>query len=314
MLSVKYICTTIVYMRRTPFFLLRVRFRGSCSWPDDACGLTSGLASRFSPRAAGPPLDQPRTKRFFRTGLCLLFSISTTLSSCAADKKAATKSNIRAAVQRALMDQPRCLPLSFPAFTLQRTSPESLNAQLHALVSAGLVQAPYPVRVAGDRKSSAAWASPGLEYDLTPLGQKYRRPVTVALSEPQTSLCYAQPEVTMVKSFTEPASFLGQIVTSVTYEYRLVDFAPWALQPGIIQAFHLEHDLQLRTHPETGNTALALTMRAGGQPTRIRTIGEMTGTSRATFPKAKENDEQKAKAAFVGEAQAAPEAGRNNAK
>ena len=188
---------------------------------------------------------------FSRVGLSLLLMAS--LFSCT-DKKAATKSNIRAAVQQALVDDPQCLPFSFPAFAPQRPSRGDANEQLQTLVSAGLVHMPHPAP-----KGSAGWGVPSVEYDLTPLGQKYQRTVTLPLFRPQTRLCYAQRKVTAIDSYTEPASFFGRIVTTVTYQYRLHAFASWAQQPAIVEAFHLDHDLQLKTHPETAEIALTST-------------------------------------------------------
>lgn len=186
------------------------------------------------------------------------------LSSCAADKKAATKANFRAALQNAKVNEPKCLPLSFPEFLPQRRPPEQESKQVATLVKAGLVSAPHSVPVeqtmfVGWLKSGNAWAQPGLEYDLTTRGQKYQHTITLPLLKPQTELCYAEPEITGIERYTEPAPLLGQVMTHVTYDYELSHFAPWALDPAIVTAFHLQPDLDLRSHPKTAETVLFLT-------------------------------------------------------
>lgn len=198
----------------------------------------------------------------FPAGLCLSLLLTATLASCADNPKAASKDNFRIAIQQALADQPKCLPPSFPTFGPDPQPRGEPKEQMAALISQGLV-ATHPIKVQavffGWMKSTNSQGSPGLEYDLTSQGHKYQRTVTLPMERPQTKLCYAEPEVTAIESYTEPAPFLGVVVTHVTYQYRLAHFAPWAQQPGVVKAFHLESELDLLTHPQRGEMPLLLT-------------------------------------------------------
>lgn len=214
---------------------------------------------RLTFRTTVPLIKEEPGRWLSRLALCSVCGLGMALLSCAAtDKRAATKSNIQEGLQQALIEHPQCLPLAFPVITSDPLPPGEPGDQLKILIAAGLVEKPHPVPIERE-KNPAAWRRPQLEFRLTPLGQKYKGTITPLLGNPETALCYAHAQVLDVKQFTEPAPFFGQIVTSVTYEYRLVDFAPWALQPAITQAFHLDKDLQLRTHTETGQAALAQT-------------------------------------------------------
>jgi len=58
-----------------------------------------------------------------------------------------------------------------------------------------------------------------------------------AFSTGARQLCYGTPQVVEIVNFTEPAEAMGAKVSNVQYTYKLVDVAPWASDPALINQF-----------------------------------------------------------------------------
>ena len=77
-------------------------------------------------------------------------------------------------------------------------------------------------------------------YRFSNKGESFLRPASLdkgAFSTGARQLCYGTPQVVEIVNFTEPAEAMGAKVSNVQYTYKLVDVAPWASDPALINQF-----------------------------------------------------------------------------
>jgi len=161
----------------------------------------------------------------------LVVAVLTPMIAGCHDSRAASNENFEKALQSHYDAHPVCvmLPVTFPV-ELSPSPMESMRPQLDALAKAGLLstttaQKPEPGKLAGYTS-----------YSVSPTGKAVFR--TDDEDFPGgTGLCFAKRKITKVESFTDPADLTGQKVSRVTYDYTLVDVAPWATDVGIETAF-----------------------------------------------------------------------------
>ncbi len=166
--------------------------------------------------------------------------------SCSRDPRAAAEANFKAAIQTRLDREPDCISVGLPSERPDFQGRSPPDPELEALVRVGvvsrattLVQPPFNTWVPGESQRKL----PDIRYDFTVKGRNYvpanSRPMMAVMWPPSYKLCYGTPQMQNIVRFSEPAALMGQIVTEVTYTYRLRDVAPWALDPGVDQAFHI---------------------------------------------------------------------------
>jgi hypothetical protein len=97
-------------------------------------------------------------------------------------------------------------------------------------------------------------------YELTSAGRAVHRqfpPGRWDPSKPVAAFCYGTAVVDSIVRFTEPAEGLGQVMTEVTYTYRLARVAPWAEDAGLRRAYpYLEEELASRAAPREATLTL----------------------------------------------------------
>ena len=139
---------------------------------------------------------------------CLLVAL------CAGcDNKTPSKSRFATLLQEQLKTQQRCLFVMFPVTLHVHSGPSGPEA----LAKLGLLQT-------SDMPGNGF--GPEREYRLSSAGQRFFLPQ-------RNGLCYAAPKLVEVLRYSEPTTFMGKIVTQVTYTYTLSDVAKWALDPDL---------------------------------------------------------------------------------
>jgi len=188
------------------------------------------------------------------------------LTGCSSfDKKAPTKSNLKAAIQAALDNNPRCLTALVPKDVSSIGRQLRPDGELEPYLVVGLInRAEAQVDSRQDWMllygSKSTQRVPGYHYDLTDLGRKVSHTTTEQyMSGAHVDFCYAMPEVDDVVRFTQPANAFGMTITHVTYSYHLANFAEWARNPAFVKAEHLERDLALVSQPKQESMELILT-------------------------------------------------------
>lgn len=77
---------------------------------------------------------------------------------------------------------------------------------------------------------------PVKRYDLTDEGKKNFR-LTPGIFEKNGEFCYGEKVVDAIVKWTEPMTTGPYSESEVTYTYKLVNLAAWAVQPGVQRAF-----------------------------------------------------------------------------
>ena len=73
-------------------------------------------------------------------------------------------------------------------------------------------------------------------YKFSAMGAQYVRPAELDAGSVQTGipqLCYGTKQIVDVLNFTEPVAVAGVKASNVTFTYKLVDIAPWAVSPSL---------------------------------------------------------------------------------
>ena len=172
---------------------------------------------------------------------------------CGSDPKAVTNDNFRNAIVADFMKNPTHAKLCVPALqTPYEMVPSPTNlvpekaapfdavarAQYDALASVGLLTAARKSAPALDRIYPRHMTSvPVNEYRQTALGVSNTSGATPGQFGSPGSLCYAMLGVDAVQNWTEPGDLLGQRLTEVSYQPKLVDVAAWARNPKVEAAF-----------------------------------------------------------------------------
>jgi len=178
----------------------------------------------------------------------LLISITVLISSCGNDPKAANKENFEKALNAHYAQMKQCVkigskPNSDGIIQEFRTDGGVQDKQLpfyNGLVSLGLLEAVTYQKdtknFSGQVTGSADWVG----YKFSNKGESFLRPSSLEKGAFRTGarqLCYGTPQVVEIVNFTEPAEAMGAKVSNVQYTYRLVDVAPWASEPALINQF-----------------------------------------------------------------------------
>ncbi len=66
-----------------------------------------------------------------------------------------------------------------------------------------------------------------LEYKMTEFGYKYHGSF-IENGMPDRGLCFGERKVIEILDFTEPTSFMGNIISEVQYSYKIVNLPQWA--------------------------------------------------------------------------------------
>jgi hypothetical protein len=214
------------------------------------------LGNRNSPGDSTPSgllrshkrLDSSKVPRVaqFRTAIlsafvCLGIALGT---GCTLDKRAASKSSFRAAIQNVLDRNPQCIGISLPEIIPIGNRMAKPTAQTRALLKIGFAIAKQAMIM----PSVFGWAParpgesarPGTIYELTDEAKKYQHKIPSFLGGEIPGLYYAKREVVDVLRFTEPVENTEAKTTLVTYTYRLRDIARWIEGPTVESAFHVE--------------------------------------------------------------------------
>jgi hypothetical protein len=126
------------------------------------------------------------------------------------------------------------LSLTLPA-ELSPSPLETSRPQLEALAQVGIVSK------TSFEKPEQTFSGPGkpvsyTRYSVAPAGDSVLRKGSDKFLG-GSDLCFAKRKITKIESFTEPADLMGRRVSQVTYDYELIDVAPWANDPAIKKAF-----------------------------------------------------------------------------
>lgn len=100
-------------------------------------------------------------------------------------------------------------------------------------------------------------------YFITEFGRHYLGETqNSVLVGNRTNFCYAQVTVQAVTGWSQPTSEAGITTSAVRYTYQLVNLAPWAKQPVILQTFpFLKNEIEEAGHKER---QLDLTLSGAG--------------------------------------------------
>lgn len=175
-----------------------------------------------------------------RTTLILALVVCSISAGCA-DKKDASKSNFKTAIQ-AFLDTSPGLCFTPPAtsipFTLQ-AGPElsfgggpGMKVRADALVEAGLLK-----RQDATVKGMFGAATAGFEYSTTDLGEKLLVKGAGKNLATSDAFCAGKYKVVEVTNFTAPADTMGLKISQVDYRYVVEGAPPWAKSDALSKAF-----------------------------------------------------------------------------
>lgn len=171
----------------------------------------------------------------YRNPLIAIAALVPFLAGCH-DSKAASNENFEKALQSHYDAHPVCitLPLSLPT-EIGPDPLEPTHRQLEALAKAGLLA------TSTTQKPEPTFSGPGKLVAYTTYSVSATGKVVFRTGDEDfpggTGLCFAKRKITKIESFTEPADLIGQKVSRVTYDYTLMDVAPWTEDAGIAAAF-----------------------------------------------------------------------------
>ena len=178
----------------------------------------------------------------------LLLSGAALLSACGDDPKAATKANFEKALNAHFAQMKQCVkigskPNSDGIIQEFRTDGTVQDKQLpfyNGLVSLGLLAAVTYQKDTKNFSGQVTGKADWVGYKFSDYGQIFLRPAELdkgIFSTGARQLCYGTPQVVEIINFTEPAEAMGAKVSNVQYTYRIVDIAPWASDPALINQF-----------------------------------------------------------------------------
>ena len=178
----------------------------------------------------------------------LLLSGAALLSACGDDPKAANKANFEKALNAHYAQMKQCVkigsrPNADGIIKEFRTDGSVQDKQLpfyNGLVSLGLLEAVTYQKDTKNFSGQVTGKADWVGYTFSNKGESFLRPASLdkgAFRTGARQLCYGTPQVVEIVNFTEPAEAMGAKVSNVQYTYRLVDVAPWASDPALINQF-----------------------------------------------------------------------------
>lgn len=150
--------------------------------------------------------------------------------------KDANEGNFKQAINKILAkDKVGCVPVlgnmkSFPT-TVSKEATDQIKL-LNSLVKVGLLSSKE-----GTIKDYTGKTFPGIEYSVTPEGEKfYTSNVYARSSQSQSTggFCIGEAEVDKIINFTEPQSYLGSAqVSNVKFTYKFKNLGKWFEDPDV---------------------------------------------------------------------------------
>ena len=192
-------------------------------------------------------------------------------ASCGKSPKDATAENFQAAIQAVLDKQPACIAVSVPSDHPDSMGQVRPDVQLDALVRVGLVSKVTAKMQETERdmaavvKGSPPRVVSGLHYDLTDKGKQYlgKKGHTISsaslLGLPVRTLCFGKKQFIAVVRYTEPSQDMGQMMTKVTYRYKLTNVPDWARDGDVTKAYAASMHLEPFDRPREDTMTLVLT-------------------------------------------------------
>ncbi len=185
---------------------------------------------------------------FSYNAILLLSGAAFFVTACGNDSKAANEANFKEALNAHYAQMKQCVRIGsqpdadgiIQEFRTDGSVPDKQLPFYNGLVALGLLEAASyqedTKNFSGQVTGKADWVG----YKFSENGKTFLRPADLdkgAFSTGARQLCYGTPQVVEIVSFTEPAEAMGVKVSSVKYTYRLVDIAPWASDPALINQF-----------------------------------------------------------------------------
>ncbi len=166
----------------------------------------------------------------------MVLLIFTLLLTACNDPKALNSQNFQNALNQNFMQKEgACTQVQkFPLDVVENLVDEDTNRELNALEKVGLVvsvEQQKPIVSIGDLSMQVKVR----HYELTENGKKFYQPIPQA--DNFAKLCFAGMRVDKIVEWTEPVAASGEMVTTVTYTYKLVDIADWSKNPEIQNVF-----------------------------------------------------------------------------
>lgn len=160
-----------------------------------------------------------------------LLVMSVMLLAACDDSQSASTANFRKALQSYYDRHPVCVSLAFtlPA-DMSAGGNELMRPQLDALAKAGVL------KKSETNQSGPALPRGSVRYSVAPGNEKFVHAGHDSFLG-GTDLCFATKKITKVESFTKPAQVMGRKVSQITYDFELVDVAPWARNAAITKVF-----------------------------------------------------------------------------
>ena len=182
------------------------------------------------------------------TKAILILSGAALLSACGNDSKAANNANFEKALNAYYAQMKQCVkigskPNSDGIIQEFRTDGSVQDEQLpfyNGLASLGLLEAVTYQKDTKNFSGQVTGKADWVGYKFSNKGESFLRPSSLEKGAFRTGarqLCYGTPQVVEIVNFTEPAEAMGAKVSNVQYTYKLVDVAPWASDPALINQF-----------------------------------------------------------------------------
>lgn len=147
------------------------------------------------------------------------------------DSQSASTANFQKALQSYYDSHPVCVSLAVTLPTSIGTGGiEPMRPQLEALAKAGVL------KKSETSQSGAAQPPASVRYSVVPGNEKFVHAGHDSFLG-GTDLCFTRRKIAKVEAFTKPAQVMGRKVSQVTYDFELVDVAPWAKTAAITTAF-----------------------------------------------------------------------------
>lgn len=183
-------------------------------------------------------------------GRLVLLALGTALilAACGNDSKSANKMNFENILNAHHIKMKQCVEIGdepnsdgfIQEFRVNGPVQEEQLPFYEGLVRLGLLEmASYKKEIktfSGQVAGDADW----IGFKFSDLASTYLRPVSLSdrlSGSGARQLCYATPKVVRIANFSEPAEVMGVRASNVQYTYRLVDIAPWAIDPIVAEQF-----------------------------------------------------------------------------
>ena len=177
-----------------------------------------------------------------------------------------TESNFKSAIQEYYSTSKACFNIraDFP-YQLAKSdyAYKRYSEILNELVSIGLLES-----IGSEKEVKSYFGNktkemePAITYSLSKNGKLFAKvPEKRFMSLGGTEFCYGEYEVAEITNFTEPADFMGQKVSKVSFTYRANKIEGWAKSSQLLQDkfSSVAKDIASIANPIDGNAALILT-------------------------------------------------------